>query len=66
MEPVIRKQPDKPEEVLSTSASVPDDDMRQPFIDWLKEGKLPGEKLKAKAFRMKASKFSLINKTLFK
>ncbi|XP_074301262.1 uncharacterized protein LOC141632630 [Silene latifolia] len=41
-------------------------DWRKPYIEWLKDGKLPEDKKEAQIFRIKASRFVLIDNVLFR
>jgi len=42
------------------------DSWTTPYYNWLRSGTLPVDKLAVRAFRIKASRFVLINDTLFK
>ncbi|XP_074293538.1 uncharacterized protein LOC141620612 [Silene latifolia] len=41
-------------------------DWRTPYLDWLRHSKLPDDKSKVRAFRVKSSRFILIDDTLFR
>ncbi|XP_074291830.1 uncharacterized protein LOC141618636 [Silene latifolia] len=41
-------------------------DWRKPYMEWLKDGKLPEDKKEAQSFRIKASRFVLIDNVLFR
>ncbi|XP_074297647.1 uncharacterized protein LOC141628395 [Silene latifolia] len=41
-------------------------DWRMPYLDWLRHGKLPDDKKEVRGFKMKASRFVLIDNALFR
>ncbi|XP_074290729.1 uncharacterized protein LOC141617427 [Silene latifolia] len=41
-------------------------DWRTPYVEWLKDGRLPEDKKEAQSFRIKASRFILIDNVLFR
>ncbi|XP_074288332.1 uncharacterized protein LOC141613491 [Silene latifolia] len=53
--------------VLSnTDDQSADPDWRTPYLDWLIDGKLPSDKKEERGFKMKASRFVLIDDMLFR
>ncbi|XP_074266986.1 uncharacterized protein LOC141590284 [Silene latifolia] len=55
---------DQPSDQPSTQAD--DWDWRTPYLDWLRHNKLPDDKKEARAFRIKASRFILVDDILFR
>ncbi|XP_074312324.1 uncharacterized protein LOC141647860 [Silene latifolia] len=81
LEPSIQKleEADKGEQedqqdgaaVLSNTADqsagqAEDWDWRTPYLQWLRHGKLPDDKKEVRGFKMKASRFTLIDNVLFR
>ncbi|XP_074299126.1 uncharacterized protein LOC141630159 [Silene latifolia] len=76
--PAIQKEPDQnPVKEVSTHAisqepdsvsivGQQDPDWRVPYINWLRDGTLPEDRKEAQSFRIKASRYILIDNVLFR
>ncbi|XP_074300639.1 uncharacterized protein LOC141631933 [Silene latifolia] len=51
---------------MNTDEQQADTDWRKPYIEWLVEDKLPADKMGVRGFKMKASRFVLVDNVLFK
>ncbi|XP_074299461.1 uncharacterized protein LOC141630571 [Silene latifolia] len=52
--------------VCSTSSEENTPEWRKPYLDWLQNDILPADKKEARSFRMRASRFILIDGVLFR
>ncbi|XP_074265838.1 uncharacterized protein LOC141588289 [Silene latifolia] len=52
--------------LVSNENQQMDPDWRKPYVEWLKDGKLPEDRKGAQSFKIKASRFVLIDNVLFR
>ncbi|XP_074311326.1 uncharacterized protein LOC141647151 [Silene latifolia] len=52
--------------LVSSENQQMDLDWRKPYVEWLKDGKLPEDRNEAQSFRIKASRFVLIDNVLYR
>ncbi|XP_074300598.1 uncharacterized protein LOC141631882 [Silene latifolia] len=66
LEPAILKSEQEARVLCSTNNEEDTPDWRKPYQDWLQNDILPADKKEVRSFRMKASRFILINGVLFR
>ncbi|XP_074297905.1 uncharacterized protein LOC141628700 [Silene latifolia] len=66
LEPPTLKYQQEAEVVCSTSNTENTLDWRKPYIDWLQNETLPADKKEVRSFRMRASRFILIDDVLLR
>ncbi|XP_074298289.1 uncharacterized protein LOC141629138 [Silene latifolia] len=66
LEPATLKSQQEAEKVCSTSSEESTPDWRKPYLDWLQNDVLPADKKEVRGFKMKASRFLLIDNVLFR
>ncbi|XP_074301125.1 uncharacterized protein LOC141632479 [Silene latifolia] len=66
LEPAILKPEQEAEVLCSTSSEENPPDWRKPYLDWLQNDIMPVDKKEVRSFRMKSSKFILIDGVLFR
>ncbi|XP_074315061.1 uncharacterized protein LOC141651241 [Silene latifolia] len=66
LEPAILKPEQETGVLCSTSGEEETPDWRKPYLDWLQNDILPADKKEVRSFRMKASRFTLIDGVLFR
>ncbi|XP_074265655.1 uncharacterized protein LOC141588099 [Silene latifolia] len=65
-EATLKQHVNRAEMLLSDGHQQVGLDWRKPYIEWLKDGKLPEDKKEAQSFRIKASRFVLIDNMFFR
>ncbi|XP_074306470.1 uncharacterized protein LOC141641717 [Silene latifolia] len=65
-EPATLKSQQEAEKVCSTSSEENTPDWRKPYLDWLQNDVLPADKKEVRSFKMRASRFILIDDVLFR
>ncbi|XP_074306403.1 uncharacterized protein LOC141641647 [Silene latifolia] len=66
LEPATLKSQQEAEMVCSTSSEENTLDWRKPYLDWLQNDILPAGKKEVRSFRMRASRFILIDGVMFR
>ncbi|XP_074318870.1 uncharacterized protein LOC141655703 [Silene latifolia] len=72
--PAIQKEPDQDStekcvqetRILVSPVGQQDADWRVPYLNWLRDGTLPEDKKEAQSFRIKASRYIMIDNILFR